>query len=263
MAARVAREVLAAERALPGLAGALDTPLARLGTEERVVAIGLGLRGWSLYRGFRHALSGPSVLAAHIDLRAVLDVAILARWMEDDPELRVRLWFAEDQRDRLRGGELVAEFLRRRGRPPTAPSPNWDPEAMEAEIRSAREAGLAAGLPLPRNGRRCLPTIEQMVQTVPDLWELYHVAYRHLSPVQHAGGRSFVGDTVEDRADGSYLRPGTPFAAPGLRALSVPALCLLLASVSRQAGLGIEAACDAVRMSVIVAPGQDAGPPAG
>ena len=71
--------------------------------------------------------------------------------------------------------------------------------------------------------------------------------------MQHAAGRSFVHDRTERRADGQrYLKPGTPFDLASLRALSVPAICVLLASVSRQAGLGIEAECDAVRTSVIV-----------
>jgi hypothetical protein len=60
MPARVPREVVAAERRLPALAARLEIPLARLRGGEQVVALGLGLRGWSLYRGFRHALSGPS-----------------------------------------------------------------------------------------------------------------------------------------------------------------------------------------------------------
>jgi hypothetical protein len=256
MPARVPREVVAAERRLPALAARLEIPLARLRGEEQVVALGLGLRGWSLYRGFRHALSGPSPpTAAHVDLRALLDVMILARWIEADPPLRVRLWFADDQRERLLGTELVEEWMRRRGQTPPGRSADFDQSAIEDEIRTARADAFGAGIKLPRSGRRCLPTLDDMVKTVPDLWEAYHIGYRHLRPMQHAAGRSFVRDRTERRADGQrYLKPGTPFDLASLRALSVPTICTLLASVSRQAGLGIEAECDAVRMSVIVPP---------
>jgi hypothetical protein len=255
MPARIPREVVAAERRLPALAAAIDVPLDRAPTEEKVLAIGLGLRGWHLYRGFRHALSGPTpLLAAHVDLRTLLDVTILTRWIEDDPKLRVQLWFADDRRELLLATELVRRFLVRRGQPVPPTLAVRDQSAIEAEIRQAKAAGRAAGIPLPRDGRRVLPQIEQMVQAVPDLWEVYNVGYRQLSPVQHAGGRSFMKDAVEGRVDGRHLKPGAPFERDSLRALSVPAVCMLFASVSRQVGLGIEAECDAIRMSVIVAP---------
>jgi hypothetical protein len=256
MPPRIPREVLAAERRLSPLATSIDVPLARVSGEEQVLVIGLGMRGWSLYRGFRHSVSGPSPLAAHVDLRALLDVTILARWIEDDPSLRVRLWFADDQRELLLATRLVHEYLERRGLPLPASPTDWDPVAIDAEIRGARAAGIAAGIPLGRRGRRALPTIEQMAHAVPHLWELYNVAYRLLSPVQHAGGRSFIKDLVEDRKDGRHLKPGAPFSQDALRALAIPAVCMLFASVSRQVGLGIEAECDVIRLSVIGAPGK-------
>jgi hypothetical protein len=199
-----------------------------------------------------HSLSGPSILAAHVDARAVLDVLILTRWLQDDPALRARLWLAEDRRAQLSGLEAMRKFAKRRGQvaPPdftTAPTS----AEMRAEIAQARAEGLAAGLPLPRRDGRVLPSIEQMAQAAPDLWEVYHVAYRGLSPAAHAGGRSFIGDSVEIRKDGTYLKPGTPFDAVALRAIGVPMVCMLFASVSRQVGLGIEAECDSLRLSVV------------
>ena len=231
MPARIPRELVVAERQLLALAAAIDVPLHRVASEERVLAVGLGLRGWALYRGFRHALSGPTpLLVAHVDLRTLLDVTILARWIEDDPNLRVKLWFADDRREQLLGEDLMRQYLERRELPQSPPPADWNPADADAEIQEARAAGRAAGIPLPRSGRRALPQIEQMVQAVPNLWEIYHVAYRHLSPVQHAGGRSFVKDAVERRDDGRHLKPGAPFDSGALRALAVPAVCMLFAS---------------------------------
>jgi hypothetical protein len=254
MAARIPREVLAAEKRLPALAAALELPIERLSGQPAFVAAGLGRRGWTLYRGFRHALSGPTpTIAAAVDLRALLDVTILTRWIEDDPQLRIRLWFAEDDRHRLNGEKAIKEFSKRRGQPPPPP-PDDDPAEVRAEIDAVRQEGRAAGVALPKEGR-VLPDLERMAHAVDHLWELYHIAYRILSPIVHAGGRSFTGDRIVRRQDGlRYLELGVPFDEASLRALAVPAICMLLASVSRQAGLGIETECDEMRMSVILPP---------
>jgi hypothetical protein len=254
MTTRIPREVLAAEKRLPALAASLELPIERLSGHPPFVAVGLGRRGWTLYRGFRHALSGPTpTIAADVDLRALLDVTILARWIEDDPELRIRLWMAEDDRHRLTAWEKATEFAERRERA-SPPAPPWDEAEERAALAAARQHARKAGIPIPRDGR-VLPDLERMVQAVPDLWELYHIGYRVLSPMTHAGGRSFTGDKIVKRRDGlHYLELGVPFDQPTLRSIAIPAVCMLLASVSRQAGLGIEEECDAVRMSVIVPP---------
>jgi hypothetical protein len=249
---QVPREVKEGEAQLTEFARGLSRPIDGL-TRPQVVALGLGNRGWSLYRGFRHALNGPSLNAAHVDLRSVLDVTILARWMEVDPALRVRLWLAEDSRQQILGGDAYSELRQRRGNPSVEVFPPAERTAMKDEIASARTAAKLAGLAVGDAGS-VLPNEYEMAREVDHLWELYNIAYRSLSPSMHAGGRSFVGDEVVKRADGHHLVHKSPFASAALRSLAVPTVCMLFASVSRQVGLGIEAECDAVRLRVLLPP---------
>lgn len=51
MSRRIPREVLSAEKRLPALATALELPIERLSDHPPFVAVGLGRRGWTLYRG--------------------------------------------------------------------------------------------------------------------------------------------------------------------------------------------------------------------
>lgn len=246
---RLPRVVKDAETQLASWARLMDRTIDGLAGPQ-AVALAFGGRGWTLYRGFQHSLSGPSLDTAHVDLRALLDVTMLTRWIEDDPKLRIDLWLGEDERQRLVGIKHWNQLRVRRGESEMEVLPADVLARMQSEVDNARQAGRSAGLSI-RTAGSILPNIEQMVQSVDDLWEVYYVAYRHLSPSVHAGGRSFVGDEIVNRSGGRYLVHRPPFGAPELRALAVPAVCMLFASVSRQVGLGIEAECDALRMGVV------------
>ena len=87
--------------------------------------------------------------------------------------------------------------------------------------------------------------------SVDHLWEVYNIAYRTLSASTHAGALSFVRDEIRLRRDGTHLAPRAPWDGWSLRALGVPTITMLLATVSRQVGLGVEAECDAVRLAVV------------
>lgn len=210
----------------------------------------LGRRGWSLYRGFRHALTGPSIYAAQVDLRALLDVTILVRWIEADPPLRLELWMTEDDRDRIAWSEGWREAQRRRGQSTEGALTAEEIKELRELIAEVRARDRDAGIGVPENGS-LLPSQAQMAQQVPDLFETYHVAYRSLSPTTHAGARSFAADVLEERKDGVHIVANPVFDEASLRSLAVPTVLMLFASVSRQAGLGIEDECDRLRLTVV------------
>lgn len=180
----------------------------------------------------------------------MLDVTMLARWIEGDPPLRVRLWMAEDDRGRLASVTGYERYAKRRGQRPEVLFTAEQSKQMREEIEAARRAGLAAGVPLKSAGS-VLPTGEQMAQDVDNLWELYNIGYRTLSPLSHADARSFSSDKFVKRRDGIHLEHEPPFDEVALRALAVTTVCMLLATVSRQTGLGIESAADKIRLAMV------------
>jgi hypothetical protein len=78
--------------------------------------LGLGYRGRHLYRAFRTLIDRSMLVAAGALLRTVLDVAIIIRWIEANPDLHVKMWFGEDARQSRLLMEAVIELHRRRGR---------------------------------------------------------------------------------------------------------------------------------------------------
>lgn len=79
-------------------------------------------------------------------VRSLTEQAILMRWFEPDPVLRIRIWLAEDTRLRLATAIRMEELRRRRGQPALeAFSPDEIVE-MTAEVDGARSAAIAAGL---------------------------------------------------------------------------------------------------------------------
>jgi hypothetical protein len=200
----------------------------------------------------KHACGGPSPEAAHVDVRALIDTAILARWLEDEPEFRMTMWLAEDSRQRLQAARDIAVFQRRRGVPEAPAFSPSETADMETEVAAVRKRAKEVGMPIRKNGS-VLPNVEQMAQSVDDLWELYNMLYRPLSSSTHAGGRSFVRDEVVRRDGRTYLKRRPPFDELELRSIAVPAVCVLFATVSRQVGLGIDVECGEILMSVISA----------
>lgn len=233
---------------------ALDVPIdGRPG--EQTTAIALGLRGTELYRAAVD-LAGRHPNAAQALLRALVEVAILARWIEGNPALRVRLWLAEDDRNRLTATEGYESWVQRRGLSAVDVFEPSTERAMRADIEAARATGRRAGEPVPERGH-VLPTLEAMARTAPELWEAYHLAYRVLSPWTHAAGRSLVGDELERRGDGTHLRAGRAYGEDATVALAVGTMFLVLETVSRQLGLGLEAEAAPIRDALATAVASD------
>jgi hypothetical protein len=209
------------------------------------------MRGWDLYRGVKHALTGHSQYGPQVELRALLEAAILCRWMEDDPVVRSELWLAEDRRSQLRGEELGRAFRRMRGGDLAPIFSDADRDGMRQEVEQARQRARDAGTPdVPEKGR-VLPTITAMTESNDDLRETTFL-YWSLSPFAHAGGRSFAGDDLEKRGGKTYLAPRPSLRTPaGLMGVAESTPLHLWACASRQVGLGIEAECNELRLSVV------------
>ena len=94
-----------------------------------------------------------------------------------------------------------------------------------------------------------LPSISDRAELGGDAVELYWT-FQLLSQMVHANGRAFVGDRLTRRPDGTHLRLRPAVPGEMVRGLAVPALCMLLASTSRQLGLGLEADLDALRLAL-------------
>lgn len=248
---RFPREVREADQRIRELSRTLRYAVDGLAQPE-LLALAFGMRGWDFYRGVKHAITGPSQYGPQVELRALLEVAIVCRWLEDDPPVRTELWMADDRRSQLRGMKLGAAFAEQRGSTPPRPYTDQEREEMEQGIEAARQRAREAGTPdVPKSGR-VLPTIEAMTRSSDDLRETT-VLYWTLSPFAHAGGRSFTGDDVEQREDGKlYLVSEAPMREPAsILAMAESILLHLWASASRVVGLGIEEECDQLRLSVV------------
>lgn len=242
---RVDSDTRDAEKQVERLLASLHVPVERTTTQENLVALGLGQRGQVLYRGFRRLVDRSMLVPAGALLRSLLDVTILVRWIEASPALHIQMWLGEDARQSRDGMSALVELNERRGRPlELEPGEVMELERLRDE---ARAAALAAHEPIRKTGS-ILPNGEQMMRAVPDLWEAYKVAYRVLSPLVHAGGRSFTGDRLDETEEGVFLRSGAPFGGAHLRSLAVPIVAMLVASVSRQCGLGLGKAADELRV---------------
>jgi hypothetical protein len=195
------------------LCGAIDVPVDGW-PAEAVAVLGIGLRGVGLARELVDLASKgtpQASMAAAIIERPLVDLAITARWIEASPELHVRLWLAEDERNRLTLDDRYGEFNHRRDR---SPVPRLGPVAraeMHKRIQLVRAAGLRAGVPIPEKKGALIPSLEERAKVLGyAYWEAYEIAFRGLSPWTHTSVISLVNDRLEQRADGTHLVPGPP-----------------------------------------------------
>jgi hypothetical protein len=214
-------------------------------TGEAATAIALGQQAVELYRASVEIADSHANAAQLVD-RGLVEVAILARWIEVAPERRMRLWLAEDDRNRMTSAAAYEIYLGRRSRPLVDVFDPAAEETMKANIREARMEGRREKDHVPQEGA-VLPSIEIMSRAAEESWEAYRIAYRVLSPWTHAGGRSLVADEIEHRSDGRHIRPGTAYGPEQTIGLAIGALLLVIETVSRQAALGLEAEAAAIR----------------
>jgi hypothetical protein len=74
-------------------------------------------------------------------------------------------------------------------------------------------------------------------------WRLYRVEYFALSLPVHSDSHAFRGFRSVTRADGTHILPGSEWDPVLVRAWAVRTLAIVLESVSRVCGLGIDQAC--------------------
>jgi hypothetical protein len=167
----------------------------------------LGARAHSMYRGFIHALSGPSAPLQIIAVRPLVELAIFMKWFTLDPAVHVQLWTAQSEQNDLRVIREVGECLTL-----TNPLPEpWraDQLALKTEIvAEAKEQLKQTGRDY---GRRLTPSLARMVEEVGasapghaiPLWQAYSLAYRFVSPWDHTEASSFKAST--ERVSSSKL----------------------------------------------------------
>lgn len=193
-----------AEGVLEALASRLPAPLpapSRAGFTGGL----LGGRALDLYRGFVDSVGGRSIVAPTIMARPLVELAILLRWIRDDPEPRSEMWIAHSE-------EMDAKAIRQLG--VNLPRPPGDPFGTEAvqpslEAKDARAAAArsAAGR---ETAPRLLPGLVEMIDAVVKLDEVeglalrqaYDLAFRSVSPATHSDAASFKS-SLQDQADGS------------------------------------------------------------
>ena len=232
----------AAESELDRLADKLDVPIDGRSI-PCVVVLGIARQAFVMYRGLRReAAAEPLGITGPTMLRSVVEAAILIRWIEDAPALRVDMYMAEDDRHRLAAAEPFRKFRARRATSVSGPVFTVTATAaMTANVADARARALAASEPIRKSGS-VTPTVEAMALSTGDsaMWEAYEVIYRVSSPWTHLSGGSLAHHRVESRPDGSHLVVDGGYKDPALRAMAAPSIAHLLGSTSRICGLGIE-----------------------
>jgi hypothetical protein len=230
------------------LAPAFDVRLDGLRFHERVI-VGMALRGIAMYdEVYRAADRYP--MAASAQLRSLVDLTILLRWIEGSPKLRVAMWHASDDLDRLETDEVWQRVRAGRGHPTVAGFSPAERRRIERRAERIRRIALAAGERIDKRlGRPLLPNTRQRVESTPDSVEVYAI-FSVLSKTLHVGARAFAKDEVVKRPDGWHLRLRPTLSSEALRGLAVPTLCMLLAAASRVLKIGAEGDLDATRTAL-------------
>lgn len=204
--------------------------------------------------GAVHREAAYSTSAANVLLRALVDLLIVVRWVELCPRLHARLWLVNDDVERIKAIDALTESLRAKGRAiPDSEVPSAARRAI-AKRRHERLRRIAIALQVGPARDSLLPTIRRRAQLVPGLErELYDEGLAVLSPVAHSGQMSFV-ITHEAWPDGRRMRLGDQVPGSTIANVADSMLCGILASTSRQLGLGVEDALDEIRMELVSRP---------
>ena len=228
---------------------AFDVPLERL-TIHQAFVVGLSGYGIAYYEDAWKLSDGYPAAATGL-LRSLLDLSILVKWIEGSPRLRVRLFFADDDLSRLKLADDYDGIRATRGYPAVDPPPFSERERWRILRRAELLRRVAVGRKERVNnhkGRPLLPDIRTRAELAGDGLEVAYL-FRLISAMVHTTGRALGFDTIEMRPTGPHFKRGRPVTADMIRALAVPAICFLLASVSQQLDLGLQADLDRIRLS--------------
>lgn len=230
-----------AEERIQALVASLDRPIEGL-AQPGALTLGIARQAGAVHRDLITLCASNRLTSPVILVRPIVEAAILVRWIEVDPQPHTDMYFAEDDRQRLSSVPAFVEFRRRRGTPMSGPVFSPDVEAeMRKGVTDVKAAAIAAGK-ITKKSNRVLPLIQDMAKATGDsaIWEGYQVIYRVASPWTHFGGRAMSHYEPETRSDGTHLVPAPPYDGLAIRGLTAPTMLVLLGSVSRICGLGIE-----------------------
>lgn len=244
------RELPGIERELEAIGGALDTYPG--GDAIGVIAVGFARRARSLWLGIRYALEGPSDALVQVGVRTLIEILLLEPWLALNPDLHLRLWAAEAERQMIKLGRLAPRSAGTRLAQGIAERlPLVRIREMEARIAETRSAALQAGVSgISRNGS-LVPSLEAMVEAVgtPMVREAYAFAYNRLSGFAHSGAGA-LGITAT--AEGVIYDDGLPQGALSDRATSAIAYASILELTSDIALLGISEPARELRLRMLV-----------
>ena len=236
------------EQTLRPLLALFDVRVSGLTREQRAI-LAMAQRGIDIYCEILAVADlAPNVSLA--GLRSLVDLAILVRWIEPCQKLRIAMWSADDDRDRLRGARGHAALRLGRGLGPLPAFTHAHERRMRSRIERIRAIAVANGQHVsPKHGMTVLPTTKDRTEEIADLSEAGFI-FQVLSLPSHSSGRGYVNDEHIHRSDGIHYESHPSFEGSEIKGLAVPSVCLLLASASRQLKLGIDTDFDAIRLDV-------------
>jgi hypothetical protein len=228
---------------------AFDLPIdRRVGTDEPLL-IAFALRGIRYYDQLMR-LAGRAPDGATGLLRSLIDLAILVKWVEGSRRLRIQMYFVEDDLSRLRMSDEWEAVRRSRGHEPKPAFSATERRLLERRAHLLRRVAIGRRERIGHRDRDPLmPNIRARADAAGEAIELYFT-FILLSQQVHATGRTVSFDEIEPRPTGRHIRPRSAMQAEPIRGLAVPAICFLLASISRQLGLGLDAELDDLRNRV-------------
>lgn len=228
----------AGELVLEELAGRIPSPAGA----PSIAAVAAGMlagRARDIHRGFVHALDGPSVIAPVLLGRPLVELAILARWIQDDPQPRFEQWVAHSEANDAKAiGQLLEHLPRPAGDP-------FGPDAVQPALDAKRDRVDSVRTTTTRLKGNLRPGLSEMITAIVDgdpnealaMWQAYDLGYRGTSPSTHSEAASFKQNLVEE-PDGSlsYIE-APPIELELLRFLAAACFAFAIEAAGRMAGL--------------------------
>ncbi len=238
------------EEQLLRLAKTLDQPVEEIWFKLAVLS--LAQRTRTLERALRQVAYGRNAAVAGALLRPMVEINLLIRFLERDPELHTELWQAEGERNVLTITEEITQSPHMRER--------WAEfiedmdlsgfEERRKEVAKWRAEAVAAGKPwVGEKKGELVPSIAKLVRFLdePAAFEVYTMGYRVLCWDVHAGARSMLHGNYREVAPGMVTYTDLPDSTTGVRVFGVATFASTLKLASAHLGLGIEADADAVQ----------------
>jgi hypothetical protein len=218
------------ERKLERLARRLDVPVEGM-TREQQWVLAMGLQACRFRRGAARACRAHDAATAMVVVRALVELAINLRWVERDPTLNLEKWWAAEYK------QLIATDRK------------WAiARAGLAGVLS--EDDIAAMTAHRDDVKKRAGWSDQLFDRIDAgddvAWQMYCVEYFALSSQAHSDSHAFRGFRSVMRADGTHIVPSSDWDPVLVRAWAVRTLAIVLESVSRVCGLGIDQACHAL-----------------